>query len=260
MDKENIEESYIPIPKKYDKITVKHRIELNNVPLKDFNTKEMDLFFSICAKLKGHSTDRVRLSFEDLRILSNYKMTATEHFVKDIDSTYEKMLRLTIKTGKDDLNYEKFVLFPWFSINSDEKYVEIGINKDYEYILNDFSNSFVKYELKEFTRLSSRYAKTAYRLFKQFSKYNYYVAKIEDFRELFDIPDSYSMSNIKQRVFEPITRELTDPENKYFDYVNIETLKTPGKGNKITHIKMTYKEHKKYEDVPMIDFLKEYKE
>lgn len=256
MDTGRTREDYVPISKMYEHITVKHRIELNSVPLKDFNTKEMDLFFSICAKLKGHSTDRVRLSFEDLRTLSNYKITATEHFVKDIDSTYEKMLRLTIKTGKDNLNYEKFVLFPWFSVNSEEKYVEIGINKDYEYILNDFSNSFVKYELKEFTKLRSRYAKTAYRLFKQFSKYNYYVATIENFRELFDIPESYAMNNIRQRVFEPIVRELTE-ENKYFDFVDIETMKKK-KGNKITHVKMTYEEYQDdtIEPVPMINWLK----
>lgn len=259
MNFENNRENLVPIPSKYDTIKVKHRIELNSVPLKDFTTKEMDLFFSICAKLKGRSTDRLRLSFEDLRILSNYKITATEHFVKDIDSTYEKMLRLTMKTGKDNLNYEKFVLFPWFSVNSDEKYVEIGINKDYEHILNDFSNSFVKYELKEFTRLRSRYAKTAYRLFKQFAQTGMYVATIEDFRELFDIPESYSMGNIKQRVFDPIVQELTekDDDNKqYFEYVNIKTEKM-FKGNKVTHVKMFFKQYKAYEDVPMTNYLKE---
>ena len=58
-------------------LAVRYQNELNLVPLKEFNAKEMDLFFALCARMKERGLDNVRFSFEELKELSEYKFTGS---------------------------------------------------------------------------------------------------------------------------------------------------------------------------------------
>jgi plasmid replication initiation protein len=84
---------------------------------------------------------------------------------------------------------------------------------------------FTKFELEEFTELQSSYSKTAYRLLKQYRKSGYYIVQIDEFRRLFDVPESYKMGNIDQRIFDRIEDELP----KYFKGLKINKLRGKGK-------------------------------
>ena len=83
-------------------LTVKYQNELNLVPLKNFNAKQMDLFFALCARMKDRGLKKVRFSFEELKELSDYKMTATKAFVGDLEKLYKDMLNLTYRTEDED--------------------------------------------------------------------------------------------------------------------------------------------------------------
>ncbi|RIM18430.1 RepB family plasmid replication initiator protein, partial [Staphylococcus cohnii] len=52
--------------------TVIYRNEMNLVPLRKFTPIEIDLFFAMCNKLKEQDTNKLKLSFEELKNLSNY--------------------------------------------------------------------------------------------------------------------------------------------------------------------------------------------
>lgn len=45
----------------------------------------MDLFFALCARMKDKGVENIRFSFEELKELSDYKMTATKAFVADLE-------------------------------------------------------------------------------------------------------------------------------------------------------------------------------
>ena len=235
-----------------NELTVKYKNELNTIPMRKFNAKEMDLFFSICAKMKNKSTNSVRFEFEDLRGLSDYKMTATNHFVKDLDNVYTKMLGLNYRE-EDDTKIKRFVLFTDFEIDKEEKYVEISVNQKLEHILNQLSSEFTQFELQEFTSLSSSYSKTMYRLLKQFKSTGFYTVKTDEFRDLLDIPNSYKMGNIDQQILNPIKKELS----QYFEPFQIKKIKAK-KGNKIDRFEFYFKEKEHQEElpkIPMIDWL-----
>lgn len=235
-----------------NELTVKYKNELNTIPMRKFNAKEMDLFFSICAKMKNKSTNSVRFEFEDLRGLSDYKMTATNHFVKDLDNVYTKMLGLNYRE-EDDTKIKRFVLFTDFEIDKEEKYVEISVNQKLEHILNQLSSEFTQFELQEFTSLSSSYSKTMYRLLKQFKSTGFYTVKTDEFRDLLDIPNSYKMGNIDQQILNPIRKELS----QYFEPFQIKKIKAK-KGNKIDRFEFYFKEKEHQEElpkIPMIDWL-----
>lgn len=233
-----------------NEIKVKHANELNRVPMRDFSATEMDLFFSLCAKMKDKGSQKIRFDFDTLRSLSDYKPTAIKRFANDLESVYDKMLQLTYRTYEDGVR-EKFVLFTGFKIDENNQYVEISVNPDLEHILNELSSEFVKYELVEFTSIRSSYAKTMYRLLKQYRSTGFFKIKIEDFKEILDIPKSYQMSDIDRRVLKPIKKELS----AFFNPLGIKKIKAK-KGNRIAMIEFRFKEIPKNPNpVPMINWL-----
>lgn len=205
-----------------DKVVFKN--ELNTVAFRKFNAKEMDLFFSICSKMKDKGLTKITFTFDELKELSDYKYTAYDRFIKDIEGVYDKFAQLNIKIGTD-LEFTKFVLFTEYSVSAKNEIVTIQINEKFKDILNNITGGFTKFELEEFTHLRSSYSKTAYRLLKQFKATGCYIVTLEEFRRLFDVPENYRVSNIDQRILKPILRELSE----YFVNLKITKIKGTGK-------------------------------
>ena len=211
-----------------------YKNELNTIPLRNFNAKEMDLLFSICSQVREKGTDIVEFTFDDLKELSDYKMTAIKHFVKDIESVYDKIIQLNFKIGTDT-EFTKFVLFKEYSVSESKGTVTVGVNEKFKYVLNEITQNFTKFELEEFTSLRSSYSKTAYRLLKQYRKTGYVIFTIEQFRELFCVPKSYQICDIDRNVISIVNRELLN----HFKSLKIKKLKAK-KGRKITHIEFIF--------------------
>ena len=211
-----------------------YKNELNLIPMRNFNSKEMDLLFSICSQVREKGTDIVEFTFDDLKELSDYKMTATKHFIKDIESVYDKLIQLNLKIGTDT-EFTKFVLFKEYSVSENKGIVTVGVNEKFKYILNEITQNFTKFELEEFTNIRSSYAKTAYRLLKQYRKTGYAIFTINQFRELLCIPESYQTFNINQKIIKPIEAELS----QYFQGLKVKKVKAKG-GRNITHIEFTF--------------------
>jgi plasmid replication initiation protein len=79
--------------------------------------------------------------------------------------------------------------------------------------------------LEEFTELRSSYSKTAYRLLKQFRRSGYFIIQIDEFRRLFDVPESYKISHITTNILDKIEDELP----KFFKNLKINKIKGKGK-------------------------------
>jgi len=211
-----------------------YKNELNTVPLRSFNAVEMDLFFSICAKMRNKGLSTITYSFDDLKELSRYKATSIERFVSDLDRTYSKLLALNIANDKNGV-LTRFVLFNKFVIDRNQQIVEIQTNSEFEYIINELTGNFTKFELEEFTELRSSYSKTAFRLLKQFRQTGFWRVSIEDFRELLDIPKTYRMIDIDDRVFKPIVKELSS----IFENLKIKKIKAK-KSRRIEYLEFTF--------------------
>jgi len=74
-----------------------YKNEMNTVSFRKFNAVEMNLFFSICTKMKNKNIQTVRFNFDDLKNISGYKSTSIDRFISDLDKTYTKMLSLIYK-------------------------------------------------------------------------------------------------------------------------------------------------------------------
>ena len=222
---------------------IKYDPELNTIPLRKFTPGEMNLFFSIVSRMRDKGDETVRFSFDQLKELSAYKPTANNRFIDDIESTYQKILGLRFgRRSKDGLHREFFVMFTEFEINgqADNPYVDIKIYPKAIKLLNELE-SWVRYALSEFRDLKSSYAKTMFRLLKQFRTTGYAYFSVADFNELLDVPKSYKSSNINQSVLKPIKEELTP----LFRGLTVRKKYGKGRGKPVIGYSFTWKSEKK---------------
>src|SRR5699024_632727 len=123
---------------------------------------------------------------------------------------------------------------------ADDTYVDIKIYPKAIKLLNELE-SWVRYALSEFRDLKSSYAKTMFRLLKQFRTTGYAYFSVSDFNELLDVPKSYKSSNINQSILKPIKEELTP----LFRGLTVRKKYGKGRGKPVIGYSFTWKPEKK---------------
>lgn len=215
---------------------VKYENRLNHIPLRKFNSREMNLFFSIASRVREKGIDDITFSFHDLKKLSGYTERG-EQFIKDLSSTYDKLL--SINAWNDDGNtLTKFVAFTKYSIIRDKQLVIISVNPEFKGLFNQLKN-WTRFNLEQFTNLDSTYSKTMFRLLKQYRTQGWAEFSKETFFDLLDIPKSYwnSPSNIDKFILKPIKEELTP----LFKGLTIRKKYGKGRGKPVIGYRFTWK-------------------
>ncbi|MGL5051342.1 MAG: replication initiation protein [Fusobacteriaceae bacterium] len=220
------------------KLEVKYCNVMNNVSFSGFKEKELDLFFSICFKLKEYGTNELKVSFDELKELSDYQHKGLQRFYKDLDEIYKKLIELNFKY-EDEERIVRFVLFNRYEIEKINKIVLIKINEDFKYILNDLTKMYTKFDLLDFVNLRSIYSKNTFKLLKQWESVKKINFEVSKFRELLGVPDSYNTDNFNKRVLKPVEDELKN----CFKNLKIEKIRT---GRIITNLIFSW-EHQKRE-------------
>ena len=227
---------------------VKFQPELNTIPLRKFTPTEMNLFFSIVSRMRNKGAQTVQFTFDQLKDLSNYKPTANNRFIDDIERTYDHLMDLRFgHRSKSGLDRERFTMFITFEIkgSAEVPYVDIQVHPKAIPLLNDLAQ-WVRFNLPEFNNLTSSYAKTMFRLIKQYRTTGYVYFSKADFNELLDIPKSYKEFHINQRVLTPIKEELTP----LFHGLTVRKKYGKGRGKPVIGYAFAWKpENKDKEDV-----------
>ena len=188
---------------------VKYHNNFNGIGLRNFNSNELNILMAICSRMKEKGEEEITFHFDKLKKLINYSDNTSATFVKDLESTYDKLISIKLKVG-DERRFIKFVLFTRYSVDVDEKTVEIAVNKEFAWVLNELNVTFTAFELKEFISLKSSYAKEFYRRMKQFKSTGKWNISLEDFKRIMDVPVNYRMCDIDVWVLKPIQKELGD--------------------------------------------------
>ena len=188
---------------------VKYHNNFNGIGLRNFNSNELNILMAICSRMKEKGEEEIIFHFDKLKKLINYSDNTSATFVKDLESTYDKLISIKLKVG-DERRFIKFVLFTRYSVDMEEKTVEIAVNKEFSWVLNELNVTFTAFELKEFLSLKSSYAKEFYRRMKQFKSTGIWRVSIEEFRKLLDVSEKYKIGEIDKWVLKPIQKELGD--------------------------------------------------
>lgn len=218
---------------------VKHHNDLNTVIMRKWTAEEMNFFFAIIAKARDKGTSDLVFDKYQLAELANYSIQHNKRFYDTMDSLANNITQLRyIEKTKNSIEY--MPLFTWFRVDWEEDLsdmkAEVSVSPRFEYILNKLSANFTQYELAEFTNIRSTYAKTAYRLLKQWRTVGRKEFKIDEFKLLLDMPASYKSSEIDRAVITPILKQLSP----YFKDLKVKKIKSNKRGNPVLGYEFTW--------------------
>lgn len=207
--------------------------------MRKWTAEEMNFFFAIIAKARDKGTSDLVFNKNQLAELADYSIQHNKRFYDTMDSLANNIsqLRYIEKTSN---SIEYMPLFTRFRVDWKEDLsdmqAKVSVSPHFEYILNRLSANFTQYELKEFTTIRSTYAKTAYRLLKQWRTVGRKEFAIDEFKLLMDMPASYKACHIDRLVINPIKKQLSP----YFVGLKVKKIKSNKRGNPVLGYEFTW--------------------
>ena len=219
--------------RKNSTLLLKYHNDLNQITLKGLNARESNVFFAICAIMKDHGLNELTLTFNDLKKISNITVYDESELISIIKETYQKLIRVAAYY-ETDTTFGGFILFDKFEGNIITKQITISVNPKFAYMINALTQNFTVMQLKEYTELQSKYTKNLYRQLQQFKKTGVYIVEVEYLRHILDIPDSYDMRKITQKIISPAVKSLST----IFKDLKIEKIR---EGRSIKQLRFVFK-------------------
>ncbi|GAA7328147.1 hypothetical protein ID0607_14760 [Helicobacter pylori] len=226
-----------------DSTYITYHNNTNKVNLGKLSEREANLLFAIFQKLKDQGNTLIRFEPQDLKRMLNIDISnerLSEVVVKLWDSIKTADF-WKISETETSIIQENYMLFSRCKIelnkpSKDLKYLEVQLNDSYQYLLNNLGmGQYTSFNLLEFQRVRGKYAKTLYRLLKQYKSTGILSVEWNQFRELLDIPKDYEMRNIDQKVLTPSIKEL----KKIYPFEHLSYKKERRNSHdkrKVTHI------------------------
>lgn len=185
--------------------------DLNSFSTRKWTAEEMDFFFAIITKAKDKGARLLEFDKEELSAVAGYKGNGNVRLKTRLKQLAEHVGSLRyIEETAHSIDYMN--LFQRFKIvwNEDETDFKayVRVSEDFEYVLNQINANFTTFEFSEFARLRGTYAKTLYRLLKQYRQTGQRYFTIEEFKFLLGIPDCYKACHVQEKVIDPCLKEL----------------------------------------------------
>ncbi|WP_033788501.1 replication initiation protein [Helicobacter pylori] len=221
----------------------------NKVNLGKLSEREANLLFAIFQRLKDQGNTLIRFEPQDLKRMIMVKSKLTnrrllqilKNLLDNISGANFWIIREHVENGEIYEDHTSYMLFKQFEIRIHKptqtiEYLDVQLNDNYQYLLNNLGmgGQYTSFKLLEFQRVRGKYAKTLYRLLKQYKSTGILSVEWSQFRELLDIPKDYKMENIDQKVLTPSIKEL---HKIYpFEHLSYKKERRSHDKRKVTHI------------------------
>ncbi len=221
----------------------------NKVNLGKLSEREANLLFAIFQRLKDQGNTLIRFEPQDLKRMIMVKSNLTnrqllqvlKNLLDNISGANFWIIREHVENGEIYEDHTSYMLFKQFDIRIHKptqtiEYLEVQLNDSYHYLLNNLGmgGQYTSFKLLEFQRVRGKYAKTLYRLLKQYKSTGILSVEWDQFRELLDIPKDYKMENIDQKVLTPSIKELR--KIYPFEHLSYKKERRSHDKRKVTHI------------------------
>ena len=226
-------------------VIVKARYKLNPLSLKFITT----LIAGI--KRSDEINEVYQFKVKDFQELTKLKRKDLYWAVKEaLKELLEKPIYIPKGKTPDD---NSFLMLNWVAsaeYKDGEGIIEFEISNKLRPYLLEAQTKFLKYRLENILPLKSGYSIRMYEILKDWLEmYKRYgnkaekIIKVDELREMLEIPQSYKFNDIKRFVLEKSKKELAEHTDIIFNYEEIKT------GRKVTHLKFIIQENpKKSED------------
>ncbi len=230
-----------------DKTYTTYHNNANKVNLGKLSEREANLLFAIFQRLKDQGNTLIRFEPQDLKRMLGIKISY-DNLTRTARSMWNKIktadfweVRDIIVNGRECVSEKNYMLFQVCEIVSDKEtreflYMDIQLNTGYQYLLNNLGmgGQYTSFNLLEFQQVRGKYAKTLYRLLKQYKSTGILSVEWSQFRELLDIPKDYDMTNIDKFVLKIALKELR--KIYPFEHLSYKKERKSHDKRKVTHI------------------------
>lgn len=213
--------------------------------INQFSAIKQNIIFTSLSLMKNRGTEVAFFEFDKLREIMGGSYNSNEEFGKELETTLKELVKLNYtrtklgtkknKKGENKVeSVEIFMLYSRLVIDYENQLVEIQVSEHFEYVLNELmtARGYTKFSLQEFISLRSRYSKGIFRLLRKYTS-GWAQIKVEDFRSIYGVPESYEINHITSKILDPAIEELSP----LFNNLRYEKIK---RGNKVTSIKFMY--------------------
>lgn len=218
---------------------VKYDNTLNTLQFKDFTAMDYNILMCLCHKVRDRGQDILHFKFSELKALAEYGNHSNELFAADLERMAAKLLKVNATHITGDKK-SLFVLFPTFTIDSKKATLTVRVNKDFTFILNELTDNFTRFELKEFAELDSKYSKTLYRILKQYKYNGWWKPTVEELRLVLDVPANLETKFIMRDIIKPTLENLQD---KFAD-LKCEPIRAKKRGAPVERYYFTFQAEK----------------
>ncbi len=233
-----------------DNTYITYHNNTNKVNLGKLSEREANLLFAIFQKLKDQGNTLIRFEPQDLKQMIMVKSNLTnrqllqilKNLLDNIGGANFWIIREHVENGEIYEDHTNYMLFKQFEIRIHKptqtiEYLDVQLNDSYQYLLNNLGmgGQYTSFNLLEFQRVRGKYAKTLYRLLKQYKSTGILSVEWSQFRELLDIPKDYTMPNIDKFVLKIALKEL----RKIYPFEHLSYKKERRNSHdrrKVTHI------------------------
>ncbi len=232
-----------------DKTYTTYHNNANKVNLGKLSEREANLLLAIFQRLKDQGNTLIRFEPQDLKRMIMVKSNLTnrqllqviKNLLDSISGANFWIIREHVENGEIYEDHTSYMLFKQFEIRIHKptqtiEYLDVQLNDSYQYLLNNLGmgGQYTSFNLLEFQRVRGKYAKTLYRLLKQYKSTGILSVEWSQFKELLDIPKEYKMENIDQKVLTPSLKEL---HKIYpFEHLSYKKERRSHDKRKVTHI------------------------
>ncbi len=220
----------------------------NKVNLGKLSERESNLLFAIFQRLKDQGNTLIRFEPQDLKRMIMVKSNLTnrqllqilKNLLDNIGGANFWIIREHVENGEIYEDHTSYMLFKQFDIRIHKttqtiKYLEVQLNDSYQYLLNNLGmGQYTSFNLLEFRKIRGKYAKTLYRLLKQYKSTGILSVEWSQFRELLDIPKDYDMRSVDNFVLKIALKELR--KIYPFEHLSYKKERKSHDKRKVTHI------------------------
>lgn len=234
---------------------VKYNNKMNTYPVFKLSEVEQDIFMALLSNTTFNDSQTIEVNLYDLKEKSNFWRDSITSYEEKIDSLLDKICnpKIRIRSGTKTTI---FVCFDKLEYDSESHDLKIHVQDDFYQMVKNYKLGFTRFELAEFVNLSGSYAKTLYRLLKQYRTSGSWLIASEEFKTLLNIPKSYRQRDIDKQILTPCIKQLSreldmfDTVRVPFRNLKVEKIKKKGRGVKgrggtITHYAFTFDAEKR---------------
>ena len=227
--------------------------DFNFMPLPKITELEIDIFMKIISELKENR----ELEYSFIEFYFDFYHERHKSINETAEAFYklaDNLLSFKVKYSVENRHYA-FICFEKLKLeyaDDGEPVMKIKAQEDFFDLITNLQLGFTQFELKEFIGIKGKYAKNLYRLLKQFratGKVFIYQNDWQGFCKIMQIPTSYKMCAIDERILKPCIAELSTEPNLFNDkqvifknltYKKIKDKMGRGRGGKVIGIEFYF--------------------